>query len=197
MEGGRIGRVAAIALLVGATALSGCGPLLVGGAVGGVGLAASERRGIGGYVDDTGIRMAINDLWLKHSVGLHHRMNLTVDQGRAMITGRAKSAQERLDAVRLASQANGVKEVINEIQVGEDTGVGDTANDTWISTQVRSGLVFEKSVSSQNFSVTTSAGVVYLLGTAKSREEMERAITVARSTAGVRQVVNHIAVQPS
>lgn len=196
MAAGRIGRVTGIAVVLCALATSACVPLVIGGAAGGAGLIASERRGFGGYADDTQIRLTINDLWAKHSFAMSTRLGLTIDQGRVLITGHAKDAQERLDAVRLAWQAKGVKDVINEIQVGEDTGFGDTANDTWISTQVRSALVLDKAVSSQNYSVTTDSGVVYLLGTAKSQAEIDRVIEHARQTSGVRQVVNHALVSP-
>lgn len=196
MAAGRIGRLAGIALVVCALSTSACVPLLIGGAAGGAGLVASEKRGFSGYADDATIRLTINDLWAKHSFAMSTRLGLTIDQGRVMITGHAKDAQERLDAVRLAWQAKGVKEVINELQVGEDTGFGDTANDTWISTQVRSALVLDKGVASQNYSVTTDSGVVYLLGTAKSQAELDLVIDHARQTSGVRQVVNHVTVTP-
>jgi len=185
------GLVVAASLALG---LSACVPLVVGGAAaGGVGIA-TERRGFGGFVDDAGIQLTINDLWMKHSPGMHGRLDMTVDQGRVMLTGRAENAGERLDAARLAWEAKGVREVINEIQVGASPGFADSARDRWISTQFRASITIDMNVSSQNYAFTTSEKVIYLLGTAKSRAELDRVIDHARHTPEVLRVVDHVTV---
>lgn len=188
---GRIRLAAWVGLAVLGVAVASCAPLVVGAAVGAGGVA-SEQRGVGGFVSDIGIQTAINDRWFKHSPSLHSRLDITVDQGRVMLTGRAQDAQERLDAVRLASGVDGVREVINEIQVGPSTGLTDTAKDTWISTQVRSALTFDRNIGHQNYSITTVEGVVYLLGTARSQRELDAVLHHARSVKDVRRVVNHV-----
>ncbi|MFX5821173.1 BON domain-containing protein, partial [Acinetobacter baumannii] len=81
-----------------------------------------------------------------------------VDQGRVLLTGRAADPQMRLDAVRLAWQAQGVKEVINEIQIDNGSSIVDTARDTWISTQIRSRITFDADIHSQNYSIDTVDG---------------------------------------
>jgi len=174
--------------------LSACVPLVVGGAAaGGVGVA-TEQRGLSGFVDDQGIQLTINDLWMKHSPSMHGRLDMTVDQGRVMLTGRAENAQERLDAVRLAWEAKGVKEVINEIQVGPSPGFADSAADRWISTQFRAAITLDMNISSQNYAFTTSEKVIFLLGTAKNRAELDRVIDYARRTPEVQRVVDHVTV---
>lgn len=177
-----------------AVGASGCAPVAVVGAAGGVAVAASEERGLGGFVSDVEIQTTINKLWLEHSVELHTRLDMTVDHGRVLLTGQAKDAQMRLDAVRLAWQANGVKDVINEIQVGPDTGVADSARDTWISAQIRGRLTFDTTIKSQNYSIDTVNGVVYLMGVAKDQGELQRVVDHARSVANVQRVVNHVRV---
>ncbi|XKH38432.1 BON domain-containing protein [Azospirillum doebereinerae] len=86
--------------------LSGCAPLLLGGGATAA-VAASEHRGLKGFASDTQIRASINHLWLQHSLDMTNRIGLTIDQGRVLLTGRAADAQMRLDAVRLAWQAEG------------------------------------------------------------------------------------------
>lgn len=182
-----------VALLASAMATTGCAPLAVGGAVAGVAVAGSEERGLGGFVSDVEIQTRINKLWLDNSVDLMRRLNMTVDSGRVLLFGKAKDPQQRLDAVRLTWQVNGVKEVINEIQVdAADTSVVTDAKDTWISTQIRTRITFDMSISSQNYSIDTLEGVVYLMGIAKNPEEMNAVIQHARSVAGVQRVVNYV-----
>ncbi|MGQ9365980.1 BON domain-containing protein [Azospirillum sp. A39] len=185
---------AVVGLAAAATAGTGCAPVAVGGAVGGAAVAASEERGFSGFVSDAEIQAKINHLWFRHSVDLLHRLDMTVDHGRVLLTGQATDAQMRLDAVRLAWQVDGVKEVINEIQVGSGAGILDGARDTWISTQLRGVLTFDKTIHSQNYSIDTVNGVVYLMGVAADQAELDRVIQHARSQPYVQRVVSHVQV---
>lgn len=188
---------ARLSVLVGlamTVATGGCAPLAIGGAAAGAAVAVSEERGIGGFISDAEIQAQINALWAQHSLDLLNSIDMTVDQGRVLLTGKAKDAQMRLDAVRLSWQARGVKEVINEIQVDTASGIMDSARDVWISTQIRGRLTFDTGISSQNYSVDTVNGIVYLMGVAKSREEMQRAVDHARSVPDVQRVVNYVRV---
>lgn len=178
-------------ILAAALAVSGCAPLVVGGA-GTAAVAASEYRGLKGFASDTQIRASINNLWLQHSLDMTNRIGLTIDQGRVLLTGRAADAQMRLDAVRLAWQAEGVQEVINEIQIDTGAGIVDNARDTWISTQLRTRLTFDGDIHSQNYSIDTVDGVVYLMGVATTQAELDRVIQHARSVANVQRVVNYV-----
>lgn len=173
---------------------SGCAPVVLGAAGGTAAIAASEHRGLSGFASDTQIKAQINHLWFQHSMDLHSRIGLTVDQGRVLLTGRAADAQMRLDAVRLCWQVEGVKEVINEIQVDTDSGIMDSARDTWITTQLRTKLTFDSQIHSQNFSIDTVNGVVYLMGLATHQGELDRVIEHARTLPNVQRVVNYARV---
>lgn len=178
-------------ILAAGLTVSGCAPLIIGGA-GTAAVAASEHRGLKGFASDTQIRASINNLWIQHSLDMTNRIGLTIDQGRVLLTGRATDAQMRLDAVRLAWQAEGVREVINEIQIDTGAGIVDNARDTWISTQLRTRLTFDGDIHSQNYSIDTVDGVVYLMGIAATQAELDRVIQHARSVANVQRVVNYV-----
>lgn len=175
-------------------ATSGCAPLVVGGAAATVGTAAAQERGLQGAVSDTAIQARINDLWFKHSVDMYQRLDMTVNQGRVLLTGRATTPEMRLDAVRLAWQADGVKEVINEIEVVDTSSLTDRARDTWISTQLRGRLMFDREISSINYTIDTVNGVVYLMGSARNQAELDRVTGHARSLPHVKRVVSYVRV---
>ncbi|HYG88383.1 MAG TPA: BON domain-containing protein [Azospirillum sp.] len=181
-----------IGLIAVAVAGTGCVPLVVGAAATPVVVAAHEKRGVRGFASDTAIRAQINNLWLQHSIDLFQNVRLRVDQGRVLLTGRTADPQTRLDAVRLAWQADGVREVINEIQVDNESGIIDSAKDTWINTQLRTRITFDGAVSSQNYSIDTVNGVVYLMGWAKSQDELDRVIGHARAIPNVQRIVNYV-----
>ena len=54
-----------------------------------------------------------------------------------MLTGFVDNQEIRIDAVRLVWEVEGVKEVVNEIEIGNRDTLKDYANDLWINTQAR------------------------------------------------------------
>ena len=97
-----------------------------------------------------------------------------------------------IEAVRLAWQAPGVREVINEIEVNDTSGLDDQARDAWIATQLKTNLLFDKNVSSINYSIETVNKVIYLMGVAQSQAELNRVIGHAKDIAYVRRVVSYV-----
>ncbi|MBB4286485.1 BON domain-containing protein [Roseospira goensis] len=176
--------------------VAGCSP--VGMAVGAgavAATAASEERGLGGVVDDAAIQAEINRLWLEHDLDLLRRVDMTVREGQVLLTGAVAAPRTRVDAVRLAWRARGVKAVINEIEIDEGATVVDQAADAAIAQKIEARLLFDRKVRSINYTVDVVNGTVYLLGVAQSREALDRAIAYARDTRGVRRVVSHVRIK--
>ena len=188
-----IGVAVSLAALLGLL-LQGCVGAVVGaGAT--AGTAAMEERGISGALDDTELRLRINALFSSKDERLWRKIGLQVYAGRVLLTGRADTAHMRAEAVRLAWQAKGVKEVINELQIAESGGASGFARDTWISTQLKSRLLFDKRILSINYSVETVNHTVYLIGLAQSREELSRVTNHARTLDYVKKVVNYVKIK--
>ena len=179
------------ALLLGAGALQGCVAAAVGaGATAGV--AASQDRGIKGAASDTAIRAEINHYWLQKDQSLFANCNLQIHEGRVLVTGAVKDADTRAEAIQLAWKAKGVREVINEIEVTNQGGVGAYARDTAIVTELRSKLLFAKDIQSVNYSIESVNGTVYVLGVAQDQVELDKALNIARNVNYVRRVVSHV-----
>ena len=188
-----IGVAVSLAALLGLL-LQGCVGAVVGaGAT--AGTTAMEERGISGAVDDTELRLRINALFSSKDERLWRKIGLQVYAGRVLLTGRADTAHMRAEAVRLVWQAKGVKEVINELQIAESGGASGFARDTWILTQLKSRLLFDKRILSINYSVETVNHTVYLIGLAQSREELSRVTNHARTLDYVKKVVNYVKIK--
>src|SRR5690606_38315799 len=128
-----------------AATLAGCTPLGVGITAGSTaGVAAAREGGIQASLEDAKISAKINDLWFRHDFEMFRKLNLTVNQGRVLITGVVQKPENRVEAVRLAWQAEGVKQVINEIKVDQAEGIKGWARDTWITGRLRSAMLFDK-----------------------------------------------------
>ena len=73
--------------------------------------------------------------------------------------------------------------------------VGKEISDTWITTQVQAMYFLDRDVKGMQISVTTSAGVVTLSGSADSEAGRQKALADARSIEGVKQVVDKLSVK--
>ena len=181
------------ALFVSTILVSACVPVgIASGVAASTGIAAGQEGGLKSAVSDTGIRARINDYWFKYDTEMFSKVNLTVDQGRVLLTGVVQKPEHRVEAVRLAWQAKGVKQVINEIQVGNERSFGTFAKDKWISSQLRTEMILNKNIQSINYTVDTVRGTVYLMGVAQNQTELTRVINIARKTKGVKQVVSYV-----
>ena len=186
-------RFAVPALLL-AVFLAGCDPItatVVGGGAA-AGMGAAEERGLEGAIDDTKIRAEINDLWVREDISLFTDITLTVNDGRVMLTGTVKKPETRVEAVRLAWQAAGVRQVIDEVQVTDQSGFLDYSRDVWIANDLRTRLMLDSQIKNINYTVDVVNGVVYLMGIAQNQEELDRVIAYARNIDNVKKVVNHV-----
>ena len=112
-----------------------------------------------------------------------------------LLTGVLDTAEMRARAVRLAWKAEGVVEVINEIELGDTSGLKGYGRDKWIIAQLKSRLLFDKEVSSINYSIDVVRGKVFLIGIAQNTQELDRVLNHARSINYVRKVVSYVRIK--
>jgi osmotically-inducible protein OsmY len=170
--------------------LPGC----VAATAGGVAVAASADRGIGDQVSDATIKGAITAVWHKNNSEMSSGLEADVYEGRVLITGRIPNPAWIEDAIRTAWRVKGVQQVYNEITVGPISSTGDDLGDGFISTRLRNELLWDADVRSINIIVTTSDHVVYLLGSARTPDELERVTGYARNIPNVKRVVSYVQV---
>ena len=180
-------------LAVSTMQLSACTVVgLAAGAGASLGIASQQEGGITSAAEDVKIKAMIGDKWFKYKVDTFSKLTTTVDQGRVLITGVVQNPDDRVEAVRLAWQVEGVKQVINEIRVADGEGVPGFVRDKWITTRLRTEMTFTKDVGAINYSIDTVQGTVYLMGVARNQEELDRVIALARSLPNVKQVVSYV-----
>ena len=187
--------VMAIALLVlGGLLFSGCAPAVIG--VGTAAVAASStEKGLSTSVADGLIFTKIQDNFLQTDASLPTVVDVTVNDGAVLLTGKVKTPEEKVLATKLTWEVRGVREVVNEIQVIDKSSIKDIAKDLAASAQLRGKLIADNSVSSLNFSIDVVNGTVYLSGVAADAEEMNRVVSHARELRFAQQVVNYITLR--
>ena len=171
--------------------LSGCGSFFLLAAPA-AGVAAVQERSIGDAVNDLTIRAELNQIFFEDSVDLLQSVSFNVVEGRVLLKGSVKKPETRIHAVKLAWQASGVREVINEIQVTDQDGSINYLRDTWISTQLTADIMFDADILAINYSIETVNGIIYLAGIAQDQQELDKVITHARRIKYVKKVISHI-----
>ena len=186
--------VVTILLLSPSIMLTNCGGAFLGaGAT--AGLVVSQERSVGDAVDDLTIRASLNEVFFKEDFDLLSDASFSVVEGRVLLKGTVDNPEDRIKAVKLTWSVEGVREVINEIQVTNEGGIVNYARDTWISTQLKTLTLFDKDIQSINYTIETINGSVYIMGIAQSRDELDLVVNHARTISHVRNVVSHVVLK--
>ena len=186
--------VAAALVVTSCLWLCGCDRLLNAAPVE-LGIAAAEERSLGGAIDDLTIRLALNAVFLRQDVSLHRAVSYSVVEGRVLLKGSVPAPSDRARALALTRTVAGVREVIDELQVGAGAGALAYLRDTWISAQLKTRLVLDLAVLHIDYDIETVNGVVYLMGIAQDEAELASVVAHARVIPGARRVANHVMVK--
>jgi hyperosmotically inducible protein len=114
--------------------------------------------------------------------------------GVVRLSGLVDTDVQRREAAKLAWRTEGVRDVINDIRLGEQT-VGETIDDSWISSKVKAKLAADPDVNKFDIDVDVLERVVTLSGTVKNDYARRHAGEIARHTKGVTGVKNRLKVE--
>jgi len=184
---------AALIALIAMAPLSGCAVAVVG-AAGAAGLTAMQDKTLGETIDDTGASNEIRARLLAESFSRFSEVDVEVSRGLVLLTGRVNAPEDRTQAEGIAWSSIRTVDVANEIRIEPPGGFFANLSDEIISGRVRSRLIGSSTVKSINYHVETYNGIVYLMGIARSAEELRRAAEEASVVGGVKQVVSYVRV---
>ena len=180
--------------LVAVFALPACEPTLISlGAD--AAYTASEERTTDEVVDDNKIKIELNKLLADDGLGLWTDVGTVVYRGRVLLIGAVETPEAKAKASEIGHAPEGVKEVINDIQVTDAGGFGSFINDVAIEKSIQIRYLFDGDIDSANFRVRSVNATVYLIGLAESQAELDEALAIARATGDVKKVVNYMRVQ--
>jgi osmotically-inducible protein OsmY len=159
--------------------------------------AVFQDKTLGQSFDETNAATQIRTRLLA-SGGPNHfgEVDVEVEDRFVLLSGRVPSEEDRQTAERIAWSVSIVDEVADELVV-EQRNVKRDVNDIWIGQQVRARLLAARKVSSVNYNVQVYDGTVYLLGRARTDEELRAAAEQASVVRGVKKVVSYVKVRGS
>ena len=188
-----------IVLIVGLVFLSigyGCSPagvLASGGAT--TMVVAEGDKSLGAVVDDASIKINISRKFLSSENNLFINIDTNVIEGMVLLTGIVKNQESRIEAVKIVWEVEGVKEVINEIEIGDKTSIKEYANDIWITAQIKALAAKDIGLRSISYNIETIKGRVFLAGITSRPKQLETLVNITKSVKGVKEVVNYVVIK--
>ncbi|MDA9864810.1 BON domain-containing protein [Pelagibacterales bacterium] len=171
--------------------ISGCQTVYMTGVSKAV-LINKEERSFNNYVEDTIILAQLKNEYFSNNENIFFQVSVDVIEGRVMLTGSVEQIDERIEATKLAWGIKGVNEVINEIQISNDEGILDYADDLVMKTKINAKLLLEKNILNLNYSVEVVNGIVYLIGIAQDQKELDAVTEISKNTYGVISVISYV-----
>jgi osmotically-inducible protein OsmY len=168
-----------------AVALSGCAPLILGGAAVGA-IVTLDRRTPGAQLDDEAIELR-GASRLRETLGAAH-VNINSFNRQVLLTGEVPNEAAKQTAEQVISRVDNVKGIVNELAVMSSTTLAQRSSDTLVTAKVRASLVDARDLYVTAFKVVTERGTVYLMGRVTQREA-DRATQMVRTIPGVQRVV--------
>ena len=184
-----------ILVAAGACALqTGCAAVsAVSGAT--IGMATNQDRTVGQNIDDSASAATVKARLLALDRGSYMRVSVQVAEGQLLLAGMVPTNDHKAMAERIAWGVRSVESVSNQLQVGRNTGLIRTGLDNFVAAQVRAKLLGDPQIKGVNFNIETQHGVVYLMGLARSDEELARAAEITSLVGGVERVVSYVVVR--
>lgn len=172
-------------------ALSGCGAvLLAGAAAGGTAAVQSDERNVYSMAYDESIEqnsykiIKTNTLLTKPE---DFRITVTSFNGNVLITGQTINKDYIKWCVKQIEKLEHVRKVYNYATLQKPVPASVISSDSYITSKVKTQLLFGKDINSNRFKVVTENGNVYLMGIV-TNDESNRAINTVLAISGVRKV---------
>ncbi|HQV48793.1 BON domain-containing protein [Dokdonella sp.] len=184
-------RPIALILLILLPLLGGCVAAVTAGAIA-TGSSVHDRRGFGTVVDDKRIQLgAYDEINRDKELVLKNRVMIAVYNGVMLLMGEVRTPDLKQRAEQTVNGFEGVRRIVNEIDVMEPEGFWTRRNDNKITARVKLALTDITSVpgfDATKVKVSTAHRTVYLMGLL-STEEVEIVTEIARNVPGVERVV--------
>lgn len=172
---------------------SGCMTAALGAAAS-VGVYAMQDRTIGQGIDDATASQQVKMRLMAADRVAFQEVDVEVANGDLLLSGAAPTEEHRRAAETIAHSVLTINNVYNEIFVGPRSSFSRNAQDELITAQIRARFAASPAVRAININIETFNGNVYLMGTARSEDELRRSAEIASRVGGVQRVVSFVQV---
>ena len=153
---------------------------------------AFDPRTVGMQIDDSIMqknligRLALTEKKYLISLGVK------VLDGNIFLSGKVDEPEEKLKITKLAWETKGVRSVKSAINIKGQTNFKNTAKDILITSQLRTAMIFNKSIKSSNYNIDTINGKTYIFGISITKDEKKEVINETKNIYGLQEVISSI-----
>ncbi len=181
-------KLAMLVVILACFSLSGCAGLMVVGA--GAGAAASQdRRTVPTQLEDSNIEIkTIAALFENDEIWKDTNIDVVSYNTIVLLIGQAPTASLKSKAQAEVEKIPRVRKVYNQIRIAAPISFFARRNDEYLTSKVKTSMLFTENFSSGKIKVVTENNEVFLLGLV-NENEAARAVEIARNIDGVTRVV--------
>jgi len=151
-----------------------------------------DPRTIGMQIDDTIMQKNLNARLALTEKKYFLTIQSEVIDGQIFLSGKVDEPEEKIKITKMAWETKGVRSVKNAISIRGQSNFKSTAKDIFITSQLRSALIFNKKTKSRNYTLETINKNIYIFGIAMDEEEKKEVINEANKIYDVESVIPSI-----
>ena len=153
---------------------------------------ALDPRTIGTQIDDSIMQKNLLARLTLSEKKYFVKISVKVLDGRIFLGGKVDEPEEKLNITKMAWETKGARSVKNNIAIKKKFSFKNVAKDVLITSQLRTALMFNKSVKAANFNIDTINQKIYVFGIAHDENEKKEIIQEAKQIVDVQEIVTSI-----
>ena len=147
-----------------------------------------DPRTIGMQIDDTIMQKNLSARLALFDKKYFLQIKSEVRDGNIFLSGKVEEPEEKIQITKMAWETKGVRSVKNAITIKGQTSFKSTAKDIFITSQLRSALIFNKKTKARNYTLETINKNIYIFGIAMDELEKKEVINEANKIYDVKNV---------
>ena len=153
---------------------------------------ALDPRTLGTQIDDSIMQKNLQARLVLTEKKYFIKLSVKVLDGRIFLGGTVDEPEEKLIITKMAWETKGARFVKNNIKIKQKFSFINAAKDILITSQLRTALIFNKSVKAANFNIDTINQKIYVFGIAHDENEKKEIIQEAKQIVDVKEVIASI-----
>lgn len=154
----------------------------------------SSNKTVGETVDDAAITAKVKTKLAADPTVNPFRIDVDTTDGVVRLSGTVNQSGDRTQAERIARDTEGVRRVVNDINVGQAATLGQEVDCARIVSDVKARLAADPTVAANNIDVDCEKGAVTLSGQVSSPTARDTAVRISRDISGVSSVQSRLTV---
>ena len=148
-----------------------------------------DPRTIGMQIDDTIMQKNLNGRLALADKKYFISIQSEVLDGRIFLSGKVDEPEEKIKITKMAWETKGVRSVKNAITIKGQNNFKNTAKDIFITSQLRTALIFNKNTKARNYTLETVNKNIYIFGIAMDAKEKKEVMNEANKIYDVKEVI--------